>query len=116
MEAKTFKIKVTIEDETFRDEYTPTLEEAIEWDATEEKHSFVCDTAGTLAHQHNLVASIEAEYTRILKQNAIDKFIELSEIVEASLEPSSRELFNHHMIRAISAIDDDHNRNNGELS
>lgn len=38
---------------------TFTTEQAIEWNNTDEKVCFVCDTFGVYAHQENLIRKIE---------------------------------------------------------
>lgn len=43
-----------------------TLNHALEWQATEEKFSYVCDTFDCFAHQEGKIATIEGYLTHLL--------------------------------------------------
>lgn len=64
----TITITTIIEGVKYTEEYTPTLEDARKWQATDEKFMYVCDTAGCSARQENTVNKIEDEYERLLEE------------------------------------------------
>lgn len=57
---------------------TITLKQALEWQDTDEKFSYVCDTFGCYADQEGRIAMIEAYLSHLLNFNQDDYLKHLS--------------------------------------
>jgi hypothetical protein len=49
-----------------------TLQQALEYNETDEKFTFICDTFGCFAHQEGKIATIEAYLIHLLSFNQND--------------------------------------------